>query len=92
MQKEVLNHFMEEEDGENFSAFRLSCLGNGQIACISSSIFEADPVMKELIGECKVCRKPLYCLDGFFNGIHEAETGKVVCFQCEENQQKETEE
>jgi hypothetical protein len=45
--------------------------------------------MKELIGECKICRKPLYCLDGFFNGVHEAETGKVVCFQCEEEQTKE---
>ncbi|SUV07408.1 Uncharacterised protein [Cytobacillus firmus] len=26
--------------------------------------------MKELVGCCAVCGKDLYCLDGFFNGVH----------------------
>lgn len=46
--------------------------------------------MKELIGNCKVCSKPLYCLDGFFNGIHEAETETMICFECAEKKETET--
>nr|WP_083802851.1 hypothetical protein [Bacillus sp. SG-1] len=42
--------------------------------------------MKEYIGECQICRKPLYCLDGFFNGIHDSVTKKLICFNCTESQ------
>ena len=39
--------------------------------------------MRERVGECSVCHKPLYCLDGFFNGIKK-ENGEVICFDCDE--------
>ncbi|MBW3114277.1 hypothetical protein KYJ26_20630 [Bacillus sp. MCCB 382] len=39
--------------------------------------------MKELVDYCAFCQKPLYCLDGFFNGVH-LEGGKSCCFECEE--------
>ncbi|WP_421382264.1 hypothetical protein ACOJQI_22275 [Bacillus salacetis] len=44
--------------------------------------------MKEYIGDCQVCSKQVYCLDGFFNGVHEPETNTIICFECTE----ETEE
>ncbi|MEH7373442.1 MULTISPECIES: hypothetical protein [Bacillaceae] len=39
--------------------------------------------MKELIGKCKCCSKEIYCLDGFFNGIHTEEK-EIYCFECHE--------
>jgi hypothetical protein len=44
--------------------------------------------MKELVDYCYLCQKPLYCLDGFFNGV-QIEGGKSICFDCEERSQKE---
>ncbi|MGC4375369.1 hypothetical protein WD019_00315 [Fictibacillus sp. Mic-4] len=38
-------------------------------------------LMKELIGNCSLCGKAIYCLDGFFNGVYQ-EDGKIVCFDC----------
>jgi hypothetical protein len=46
--------------------------------------------MKELIGMCKCCSKEIYCLDGFFNGIHTEEK-EIYCFQCYENLTKKKE-
>ncbi|WP_261132535.1 hypothetical protein [Bacillus sp. Marseille-Q3570] len=37
--------------------------------------------MKEYIGKCEICNKPIYCMDGFFNGI-KTKTG-VRCFDCD---------
>jgi hypothetical protein len=37
--------------------------------------------MRELVGNCIACRKEIYCLDGFFNGVHSDE-GKMYCFEC----------
>ncbi|MGG3562542.1 hypothetical protein ABES03_13190 [Neobacillus rhizosphaerae] len=39
--------------------------------------------MKELVGSCKCCNKNIYCLDGFFNGIH-TERNEILCFECYE--------
>jgi hypothetical protein len=44
--------------------------------------------MKELIGCCTVCGKEIYCLDGFFNGVHTDE-GQIYCFDCYESSKKE---
>ncbi len=43
--------------------------------------------MKELVDYCYLCQKPLYCLDGFFNGVQK-ENGKSSCFECEERNQE----
>lgn len=44
--------------------------------------------MRELVGCCCLCQKPLYCLDGFFNGVQK-EGGETICYECEERVQKE---
>ncbi|MEG9296187.1 hypothetical protein V6B33_06980 [Mangrovibacillus sp. Mu-81] len=44
--------------------------------------------MKELVGNCDRCEKPLYCLDGFFNGV-KTHSGKSLCFDCNEEEEKE---
>ncbi|WP_179289029.1 hypothetical protein [Bacillus sp. 7894-2] len=43
--------------------------------------------MKELVGSCAVCGKDLYCLDGFFNGVHN-EKNETICFECMEKQEE----
>jgi hypothetical protein len=43
--------------------------------------------MKEYIGDCRRCGKPVYCLDGFFNGVHDADT--ITCFECVETQEED---
>ncbi|MEH7075517.1 hypothetical protein [Neobacillus drentensis] len=40
--------------------------------------------MNELIGKCKCCCKEIYCLDGFFNGVHTEEK-ELYCFECHES-------
>jgi hypothetical protein len=45
-------------------------------------------IMKELVGKCKCCSKEIYCLDGFFNGIHTKEK-EIYCFECYEEKDKE---
>ncbi|MDQ1145315.1 hypothetical protein QE429_002142 [Bacillus sp. SORGH_AS 510] len=37
--------------------------------------------MKELVGTCKCCSKSIYCLEGFFNGVH-TEENEIYCFDC----------
>lgn len=46
-------------------------------------------VMKELVGTCEACKKEVYCLNGFLNGIVK-EDGKLLCFECEEEAATET--
>ncbi|WP_257349172.1 hypothetical protein [Pseudalkalibacillus decolorationis] len=40
--------------------------------------------MKEYIGPCKQCQKPIYCLDGFINGIVLVDG--LLCFDCQEGE------
>ncbi len=44
--------------------------------------------MRELVDYCHLCQKPLYCLNGFFNGVQK-DNGKSSCFECEKQNQKE---
>ena len=44
--------------------------------------------MKELIGYCVSCSKQIYCLEGFFNGVHTKDN-EIYCFPCYESCQKE---
>ncbi|MED2973588.1 MULTISPECIES: hypothetical protein [Fictibacillus] len=41
--------------------------------------------MKEYVGECSQCKKPIYCLEGFLNGIHVDQT-TLLCFSCAERE------
>lgn len=43
--------------------------------------------MKELVNTCYVCGKDLYCIDGFFNGVH-TDDKKTLCYNCIEEQEK----
>jgi hypothetical protein len=60
--------------------YRSGCRWNSLI--IGGRVF-----MKELVGHCNHCRKPLYCLDGFFNGV-KTDSGKSLCFDCNEQEEK----
>lgn len=40
--------------------------------------------MKELVGICHICKKDVYCLDGFLNGIIDDE-GQLTCLACTED-------
>jgi hypothetical protein len=44
--------------------------------------------MQELIGFCKYCHKPVYCLDGFFDGVI-LENREISCFQCDNKLNKD---
>jgi hypothetical protein len=46
--------------------------------------------LKELVGTCKCCKKEVYCLDGFFNGILTEEK-ETFCFECHESLSKKEE-
>jgi len=35
----------------------------------------------EKVGECETCKKIIYCVDGFLDGIVKG--SKVYCFKCE---------
>ncbi|WP_257008220.1 hypothetical protein [Bacillus sp. FJAT-45350] len=39
--------------------------------------------MIENVGTCFHCKKNIYCLDGFFNGMKQ-EDGNIICFDCYE--------
>lgn len=57
-------------------------------------IYKNDPYrrgfdMKELVGTCCICGNNLYCLDGFFNGLH-TDDNKTFCFDCAEDTAKES--
>ncbi|MGG3469591.1 hypothetical protein ABES02_19170 [Neobacillus pocheonensis] len=40
--------------------------------------------MTELVGTCLACKKDIYCLDGFLNGVLTNEK-EIYCFNCYEN-------
>jgi hypothetical protein len=37
--------------------------------------------VKELVGECKACKKPVFCNDGFINGV-VLDDNTLICFEC----------
>ncbi|MDP4551413.1 hypothetical protein Q9251_11025 [Alkalihalobacillus macyae] len=39
--------------------------------------------MKERVGECANCHKPIYCLDGFLDGVI-SENRALYCFSCKD--------
>lgn len=43
--------------------------------------------MMDLVGNCTVCGKPLYCKGGFFDGI--TDQGKLYCGACFEEHTSE---
>ena len=44
--------------------------------------------MRELVEMCSKCGKELFCMDGFFNGVH-TDDQKILCYDClEENGDK----
>ncbi len=43
--------------------------------------------MKELVNTCCNCGKDLYCIDGFFYGVHTEEQ-QAFCFECAEQKEK----
>lgn len=36
--------------------------------------------MRELIGQCEICHKDIFCLNGFLNGVHK--NNHLYCFEC----------
>jgi hypothetical protein len=46
--------------------------------------------MRELVGSCSVCKKDVYCLDGFLNGSLD-EQGRLACFECAKDEKDEKE-
>ncbi|MGG1675197.1 hypothetical protein ACIFOT_05510 [Neobacillus sp. NRS-1170] len=45
--------------------------------------------MAELVGECAGCKKDIYCLDGFLNGVVTKDK-EIFCFECiDSNDEKE---
>jgi hypothetical protein len=47
--------------------------------------------MKELVGNCTKCGKEIFCLDGFFNGVH-VDGNQIHCFDCVEGQSNSLEQ
>lgn len=42
--------------------------------------------MQDLVGQCKACKRKIYCNDGFINGIVLEDT-TLICFDCSEHEQ-----
>ncbi|MGG1555276.1 hypothetical protein [Paenibacillus ferrarius] len=40
--------------------------------------------MIELVGICEKCKRPVYCRDGFIDGIVQPDK-TVICFACSED-------
>ena len=36
--------------------------------------------MQERVGQCEVCGREVFCLNGFLDGV--AENGRLHCFDC----------
>lgn len=47
--------------------------------------------MHELVGCCERCHRPIYCENGFFNGV-VLPGHHYLCFDCEEKQSEEAEQ
>ena len=45
--------------------------------------------MKEHVGLCQVCKKDVYCMDGFLDGYVD-EDGKLICTDCSHKEQEQT--
>ncbi|WP_281252732.1 hypothetical protein [Halobacillus hunanensis] len=43
--------------------------------------------MKEHVGECSLCEKEIYCLDGFLDG-EVSEDKTLYCFECAAKQEE----
>jgi hypothetical protein len=43
--------------------------------------------MQELVGYCKKCNKPIFCNNGFLNGV-VLEDKSLVCFDCSDAKQE----
>jgi len=46
--------------------------------------------MIERVGECSCCGKPVYCRDGFLDGVIAGD-GKLYCQDCREPAEKPAE-
>ncbi|MFC6603086.1 hypothetical protein ACFQDF_18690 [Ectobacillus funiculus] len=42
-------------------------------------VFKGGHRMKELVGTCKCCKKNIYCMAGFLNGVI-LKQGELLCF------------
>jgi hypothetical protein len=40
--------------------------------------------VKELVGYCENCKRQVFCLNGFLDGVNEQ--GKLLCFSCADNE------
>ncbi len=54
----------------------------------SANMKGGDFKLKEFVGICHCCKKEIYCLNGFLNGIVK-DDGMLICFSCEEEEKKE---
>jgi hypothetical protein len=43
--------------------------------------------MQEEVGRCTKCGKTIFCLDGFLNGVIDA-NGQLECFPCSEEEER----
>lgn len=43
--------------------------------------------MKEFVSHCDLCKKPIYCVAGFYQGVI-LENGISICLECEEKRRK----
>lgn len=44
--------------------------------------------MRELVGYCSVCKKEIFCRDGFLDGVVDS-NGNLLCFDCSNNEKSE---
>ncbi|RPF52264.1 hypothetical protein [Aquisalibacillus elongatus] len=44
--------------------------------------------MEELVGHCHSCEKPVYCENGFLNGVHEEQ--QLYCTDCYSKKERDT--
>jgi hypothetical protein len=47
--------------------------------------------VKELVGMCEICKKELFCMDGFFQG-EIGLSGRLFCFSCYIEEKKESDD
>ena len=39
--------------------------------------------VEEKVGQCSICNKTIYCLDGFLDGVI-TDDKELLCFSCEQ--------
>jgi hypothetical protein len=47
-----------------------------------------ESIVRERVGSCTQCKKSIYCLDGFLDGVI-SENQKLYCFPCYERSEVE---